>query len=223
MHVCAWVGCNFRLIPVIQFIHFYFIRCLYCVNAVYFNFLSSTASAAIRLSDSLVCPDSCKLSRFIFLRDRRNGFLRTVIRVRLSSRIPVLLCRQVLIRVIMWSFLAFFFFCARSYMPLKCSCVFPSNICQPWSEKIFVKTSAMYRFVCSGGYEQDILRWIKKMNGKAGAKAFFFKLNSGTLPVKQWLANRGLCVPWATNCLFVKRLKTIEHVFLHRWDAVFHW
>lgn len=61
------------------------------------------------------------------------------------------------------------------------------------------------------------------MNVKAGAKTFFFKLHSGTLPVKQWLADKGIDVPWTTNCLLCKTPETIEHVFIHCWDAVFHW
>nr|XP_050033281.1 uncharacterized protein LOC126529855 [Dermacentor andersoni] len=80
-----------------------------------------------------------------------------------------------------------------------------------------------YRTLFNVGPGQDVLRRVKKMNVKPGTKTFFFKLHSGTLPVKQWLADKGLYVPWTTNCLLCKTPETVEHVFLYCWDAVIHW
>uniref|UniRef100_G3MTV2 Reverse transcriptase zinc-binding domain-containing protein n=1 Tax=Amblyomma maculatum TaxID=34609 RepID=G3MTV2_AMBMU len=58
---------------------------------------------------------------------------------------------------------------------------------------------------------------------RPSAKTFLFKLHSNTLPVKTWLNEKGIFVPWTTNCLLCKKPETIEHVFLQCWDAVFLW
>uniref|UniRef100_A0A6M2CQP8 Putative tick transposon n=1 Tax=Rhipicephalus microplus TaxID=6941 RepID=A0A6M2CQP8_RHIMP len=81
----------------------------------------------------------------------------------------------------------------------------------------------LYRSMFNGGPGQDVLKRVKRMKVKAGAKTFFFKLHSGTLPAKQWLSDKGIDVPWTTNCLLCKTPETIDHVFIHCWDAVFHW
>lgn len=54
-------------------------------------------------------------------------------------------------------------------------------------------------------------------------KTFFFQLHSGTLPVKPWLQEKGLFVPWSINCLLCRKPETVEHIFLDCWDAVFLW
>lgn len=57
----------------------------------------------------------------------------------------------------------------------------------------------------------------------AGMKTFFFQLHSGTLPVKPWLEEKGMFVPWGTDCLICRKVETIDHMFLDCWDAVFLW
>ncbi|CAN7939388.1 unnamed protein product [Ixodes hexagonus] len=54
-------------------------------------------------------------------------------------------------------------------------------------------------------------------------KTFFFKLHSGVLPVKTWLDDKGLFVPWGVNCFLCQKPETVEHVFLDCWDGVFFW
>lgn len=56
-----------------------------------------------------------------------------------------------------------------------------------------------------------------------GVTTYFFKLHNGTVPVKVWMAERVLFVPWSTNCLLCKKPGTIEHMFIDCWDAVFCW
>lgn len=56
-----------------------------------------------------------------------------------------------------------------------------------------------------------------------GVKTLFFKLHSGTLPVKKWMEDKGLVVPWGSHCFLCKKPETIEHVFLECWDGVFLW
>lgn len=52
---------------------------------------------------------------------------------------------------------------------------------------------------------------------------FFFKLHCGVLPVKPWLEEKGIFVPWSTCCLLCKQPETVEHVFISCWDAAFLW
>lgn len=77
----------------------------------------------------------------------------------------------------------------------------------------------MYRI----GPGQDVLCRVKNMAVPACMKKFFFKLHSGTLLVKTWMAEKGLLVPWTTISLLCKKPETIDHVFLDCWDAVFFW
>uniref|UniRef100_L7M607 Reverse transcriptase zinc-binding domain-containing protein n=1 Tax=Rhipicephalus pulchellus TaxID=72859 RepID=L7M607_RHIPC len=55
------------------------------------------------------------------------------------------------------------------------------------------------------------------------AKSFFFKLHTNTLPVKTWLQEKGIFVPWTTDCILCHKPENIEHAFLDCWDAVFYW
>lgn len=81
----------------------------------------------------------------------------------------------------------------------------------------------LYRSLYSAGTGQDVLKRVKKMVIPACTKTFFFKLHSGSLPVKAWLVEKGIPVAWSENCLLCKKPETIEHVFLDCWDAVFFW
>lgn len=54
-------------------------------------------------------------------------------------------------------------------------------------------------------------------------KTFFFKLHTGTLPVKTWLEERGMYVPWGSSCLLCNKPETIEHVFIDCKNAIFFW
>lgn len=57
----------------------------------------------------------------------------------------------------------------------------------------------------------------------AWSKNFFFKLHTGTLPVKKFLEGKGCYLPWGTHCLICKLPETIDHVFLHFWEGVYFW
>lgn len=69
----------------------------------------------------------------------------------------------------------------------------------------------------------DVLIRVKKMPIKPLMKTFFFKLHTSTLPVKTWLEEKGIFVPWSVNCRFCKVPETIEHIFLHCTEALFFW
>lgn len=80
----------------------------------------------------------------------------------------------------------------------------------------------LYRSVYCGGPGKDVLKRVRKMPIRP-VKSFFFKLHTNTLPVKAWLDQKGIFVPWTINCLLCKKPETIEHVFIDCWDPIFHW
>ncbi|XP_064468609.1 uncharacterized protein LOC135381243 [Ornithodoros turicata] len=69
----------------------------------------------------------------------------------------------------------------------------------------------------------DVLCRVRKMPIKPIMKTFFFKIHTNTLPVKAWLAQKGIFVPWSVNCRYCKEPETIEHVFLYCTEAQFMW
>lgn len=81
----------------------------------------------------------------------------------------------------------------------------------------------LYRQLYHTGPGQDVLKRVKRMHVAPGVKTFFFKLHTGTLPVKTWLEDRGLFVPWGTQCLLCAKAETIEHVFIDCWSGIFFW
>ncbi|CAN7942223.1 unnamed protein product [Ixodes hexagonus] len=81
----------------------------------------------------------------------------------------------------------------------------------------------MYRALYSAGPGQDVLKRVKRMLVPPGVKTFFFKLHTATLPVKTFIEEKGMFVPWGVDCILCKKPETIEHVFLECWDGIFLW
>lgn len=81
----------------------------------------------------------------------------------------------------------------------------------------------LYRSMFRSGPGQNVLKRVKAMVVPPGVKTFFFKLHVGVLPVKTWMLEKGLFVPWGADCWLCKKPETVEHVFLDCWDAVFLW
>lgn len=52
---------------------------------------------------------------------------------------------------------------------------------------------------------------------------FFFELHTFTLPVKTWLAGKGMFIPWGEDCCLCKTPETVEHVFLDCWEPILLW
>ncbi|CAN7937033.1 unnamed protein product [Ixodes hexagonus] len=69
----------------------------------------------------------------------------------------------------------------------------------------------LYRAVHRQSPGQDVLCRVKKMAIQPRAK------------MKAWLHEKGIFVPWTTNCLLCKTPETIEHVFTFCWDALLFW
>lgn len=81
----------------------------------------------------------------------------------------------------------------------------------------------LYRAMYCGGPGQDVLKRVKRMQVQPGVKSFFFRLHTGTLLVRTFMEERGLFVPWGTDCFSCKSPETIDHVFLHCWEGVYFW
>lgn len=81
----------------------------------------------------------------------------------------------------------------------------------------------VYRNIPSEWPGKDILSRLKKMAIRPAVKTFFFKVHTNTLPVKAWLAEKGIFVPWSVNCRYCREPETLEHVFLYCTEAQFMW
>ncbi|XP_077491737.1 uncharacterized protein LOC144102272 [Amblyomma americanum] len=81
----------------------------------------------------------------------------------------------------------------------------------------------IYRLPHIAGPGADVLKRFKKMPILPAIKSFFFKLHTNTLSVKTWMHDKGIFVPWSTNCFLCHNPETIEHVFLDCWDPIFFW
>lgn len=133
------------------------------------------------------------VNRFLFLRDVSDPFLRTVCQLRLGRRLPDYVVstaecggwlsgyyKEIVfsVRFLMARF-------SRDYLSTVkrkelyfalCDVVFPVPL---------------YRSLYSGGPSTDVLKRVKKMHVQPGTKTFFFKLHSGTLPVKSFFGGEG--------------------------------
>ncbi|CAN7944052.1 unnamed protein product [Ixodes hexagonus] len=164
--------------------------------------------------------------RFFFLRDIEQPFMRTVIQTKLAWHLPAFLVsgyeeqsskiggflREV---VDAYNFLSVRF--SREFL----SCVNRRGLSHALYDTLFPEP--LYRAVHTKSPGQDVLCRVKKMAIQPRAKSFFFKLHTSTLPVKAWLHEKGIFVPWTTNCLLCKTPETIEHVFIFCWDAFLFW
>ncbi|CAN7948889.1 unnamed protein product [Ixodes pacificus] len=151
----------------------------------------------------------------MYFRYVSDPFLRTVCQVRVASRLPGLIVstssmsggihRYLKEVVASCKFLLSRFSVAYlSEVPRKrykavCDTVFPVPL---------------YRALYCAGPGQDVLKRVKRMVVPTGTKTFFFKLHSGTLPVKTWLNERGLFVPWGIIAFYARSQRRSNTCFL---------
>lgn len=165
------------------------------------------------------------VNRFLFLRDVQDPFLRTVIQVRLMRALPEFVVSSSCMPGGVHGYfkeivLSFRFLTTRFSMQYLAS-VTRKKLYKDVCDVVF--PVPLYRALYSNGPGQDVLKRVKRMEVSPGAKTFFFKLHTGTLSVATWMNERGLSVPWGTDCPICKQPETVEHVFLHCWAAVFLW
>ncbi|XP_049276348.1 uncharacterized protein LOC125760372 [Rhipicephalus sanguineus] len=166
------------------------------------------------------------VSRFIYLRDQNHPFLRTIIQTRLRRLLPELIassCEMIngsvtgYLREVVLSF---------RLLNARFSLDYLFNVKKKKLYKDLVENmlpEPLYRFPHRGGAGQDVLKRVKKMPIQPSVKTFFFQLHTNTLAVKTWLQDKGIFIPWTTDCILCKKPETIEHVFLDCWDPIFHW
>lgn len=166
------------------------------------------------------------VSRFMFLREQTNPFLRAVIQNRLPEHLPMYVvssyCRE---QRRLGSFLrevveAYRFLSARFSQEYLAS-VTRKRLTRDIIDSVF--PMPVYRALFHADPGQDVLSRVKKMTVAPCIKTFFFKLHTNCLPVKKWLDQRNIFVPWGIDCFLCKRPETIEHVFLDCWDALLFW
>lgn len=81
----------------------------------------------------------------------------------------------------------------------------------------------LYRSLFSERSGQDVLCRVKKMPIPPCIKRFFFKLHTGTLPIKARMKECGIFVAYSIDCSLCKVPETIDHVFIYCWDAFLFW
>lgn len=165
------------------------------------------------------------VNRFIFFRDTSDPFLRTVFQVRLGRALPDLIVTTSSepggIHGYFKELVASCRFLAARFSIEYLSVVTKKKLYKDVCDVMF--PIPMYRALYSTGSGQDVLKRVKRMLVPPGVKTFFFKLHTGTLPVKTWMEEKGLFVPWGSHCFLCKKPETVEHVFLECWDGVFLW
>lgn len=67
--------------------------------------------------------------------------------------------------------------------------------------------------------DQDVLCRAKKAV-PASAKTFF-RLHTGTLPVKAWIEEKGLFAGLPTTCTLCANAESVEHILTEWSDAIF--
>lgn len=166
------------------------------------------------------------VSRFLFLRDQKDNFLRTVVQVRLRRYLPGFIvytgveggraARGYLREVVM----------AFRFLTVRFSLDYLSAVNRKILYRDLVDTLMpvpLYRSLYQGKTGQDVLKRVKKMPVRPSVKSFFFKLHTNTLSVSTWMDEKGFFVPWTTYCRLCRKPETIEHAFIECWDPIFHW
>ncbi|XP_077512222.1 uncharacterized protein LOC144123225 [Amblyomma americanum] len=166
------------------------------------------------------------VSRFVFLQKQKDPFLRAVIQVRLQNFLPkFLVCTQWIHRRGVQGYLREVVG-AFQILKVRFSMQYISGVKR---RRFYTDLSDLmlqvpiYRILNNYGQGGDVLKIVKKMAVRPSVKTFFFHLHSGTLPVKPWLEEKGIYVPWGTNCLICRKPETVDHIFLDCWEAVFLW
>lgn len=165
------------------------------------------------------------VNRFLFLRDVQNPFLRTVCQVRLGRVLPEFVVTSCVRDGGIHGYLREVVLSAR-FLFSRFSFEYLATVHRKKLYRDLLDTTLptpLYRSLYSAGPGQDVCQRVKKMTVPPYVKSFFFKLHVGVLPVKTWMIEKGLFVPWGPDCLVCKKPETVEHAFIDCWDGVFLW
>ncbi|CAN7949049.1 unnamed protein product [Ixodes hexagonus] len=166
------------------------------------------------------------ISRFLFFRTASHHFLRTYMQTELSGALPYLVVSTVpactsrplgYLREVV---------SAIGFLKTRFSLEYLFRVSRKslYADLLDVTFAVpLYRSLFSNGAGQDVLKRVLKLRVSPSAKSFFFKLHTATLPVKPWLRERGIFVPWSVNCRLCNQPETIEHCFIFCTDAYLFW
>lgn len=166
------------------------------------------------------------VSRFMFLRDQADPFLRTVIQTCLAEQIPSFVVSSFKRSACHLSPYLSEVVSAFQFLSVRFSLEYLSGVARKrLSGDLYdvLFPVPLYRNRFCERRERDVLSRVKKMYVPPTVKTFFFKLHTNTLPVKTWLKDKGIFVPWGVHCFLCQKPETIEHVFLECWDALLFW
>ncbi|XP_072141060.1 uncharacterized protein [Dermacentor andersoni] len=164
--------------------------------------------------------------RLFYLKNVRHPFLLAVNRARLASHLPFLYVTTNFAQELpLWGFLkelvdTISFLKARFTLEYLFT-VNRTSLNVALIDNLFPEP--LYRKPYLSLFGQDVLCRVRRMCIAPAAKTFFFKLHTSTLPVKTWLQEKGLFVPWNTNCRLCNQPETIEHCFILCRDAFHFW
>lgn len=165
------------------------------------------------------------VNRFLFLREVRDPFLRTVCQLRLGRVLPdFVITTEYMTGGIFGYFkevVASVKFLNARFSKEYLSTVARKKLYHDIVDVVF--PVPMYRAMYFGRPGSDVLKRVKRMQIQPGVKSFMFRLHTGTLLVRTFMEERGLFVPWGTDCFSCKSPETIDHVFLHCWEGVYFW
>lgn len=165
------------------------------------------------------------VSRFIFFRDARHPFLRVYFQVHLATQLPQWVVSTFSEHFRVWGFLKEVVetvnFLSERFTLEYLSDIGRHRLYSDLIENLI--PLPIYRIFTTAEPGQDVFKRVKRMRISPGAKTFFFKLHTSTLPVKTWLQDKGIFVPWSVNCRLCNAPETIEHCFLFCTDAYLFW
>lgn len=133
------------------------------------------------------------VNRFLFFRDATDPFLRTVCQMRLSRRLPEYVVSTEEFSGGIRGFYKEVVSSVR-FLSVRFSNDYLSGVNK---KKLYCALCdvlfpvPLYRSLYGGGPSSDVLKRVKKMQVPPGTKTFFFKLHTGTLPVKKFLERKG--------------------------------
>lgn len=163
-------------------------------------------------------------SRFLFLRDQENPFLRTVLQCKLAFFVPTFVVSSCFsesprLAGFLKEVADYFSFLNARFLINYLSSVSRKWLVRDLKEMRF--TIPLYRSSFSDGPRQDFLQRVKKMSIAPRVKTLFFKLHTATQLVKPWLQDKGLYVPSTIKCYLCQAPEAINHIFIECWDAIF--
>ncbi|XP_037568611.2 uncharacterized protein LOC119449497 [Dermacentor silvarum] len=226
-----------RLMYVLQVLHCSRLR-IQALHRVFATFIWSSRCESMRRDNLFVPLERGGLGlvhlfvrqivpRLFFFRDSDHPFLREMLQLRLAHYLPDIVVSSDAKDVTQapWGFLkevvdSFLFLKVRFSLEY----IFTASRKEISAALVYsIFPDPLYRAPYLNQPYQDVLRRVRKMCIPPGAKTFFFKLHTETLPVKTWLKARGCFVPWSTNCRLCPRAETIDHCFIDCTDAIFFW